>query len=175
MSGCKGLKSKAFGEDILFFGPNSYHCVALSVTVSHSLPQCSCWNLVDVKIHATSSKSRNQVLTAMLKKLEQIKSHVVHAWTKQKTWYQKFQTLLTKVMLLIVEQKKKLKKIKITWICQGCYMDLLMLLRGFVKGVLCISRPLPNKTRLKFKQLFKDCWSFCHELKVLNESKYLIP
>ena len=41
--------------------------------------------------------------------------------------------------------------------------------------VLCISRPLPNKTRLKFKQLFKDCWSFCHELKVLNESKYLIP
>ena len=47
-----------------------------------------------------------------------------------------------------------------------------MLLPGFVKVVLCISRPLPNKTKLKFDREFKACWSFCFELKVLNESKY---
>ena len=32
-----------------------------------------------------------------------------------------------------------------TRICQSCYMDLSMLLHGFVKVVLCISRALPKK------------------------------
>ena len=31
---------------------------------------------------------------------------------------------------------------------------------------------LPNKTKLKFDKDFRVCWSFCFELKVLNESKY---
>ena len=31
----------------------------------------------------------------------------------------------------------------------SCYMDLSKLLRGFVKVVLYISRPLPSKTKLK--------------------------
>ena len=38
------------------------------------------------------------------------------------------------------------------WICQSCYMDLSKLLNGFVKVGTCISRPLPNKTKLKFDQ-----------------------
>ena len=38
-------------------------------------------------------------------------------------------------------------------------MDLIKLLHGFVKVVLCISRPLPNKTMLKFDQNFKACVS----------------
>ena len=51
-------------------------------------------------------------------------------------------------------------------------MHLLKVLREFVKVVLCISRHLPNKTKLRFDQDFKACWSFCFELKVLkNESK----
>ena len=50
-------------------------------------------------------------------------------------------------------------------------MDLLKFLRGYVKVVLCISWPLPNETKLKFDDNFKACWSFCFELKVLNESK----
>ena len=52
------------------------------------------------------------------------------------------------------------------------HLDLSNLLHGFVNVVLCFSRPLPNKTKLKFDQDFKACWSFCFELKVLNESKY---
>ena len=40
---------------------------------------------------------------------------------------------------------------------------------------LCISRPLPNKTKLKFDQNFKPCRCFCFELKVLNESKCWMP
>ena len=44
----------------------------------------------------------------------------------------------------------------VTWICQRCYMDLLKLLRGFVKVVLCVSHPLPNKTKLKFDHDFKS-------------------
>ena len=48
---------------------------------------------------------------------------------------------------------------------------------GFVKVVLCFSRPLPNKTllklNLKFDQDFKDCWSCCFAMKLLNESEYL--
>ena len=62
-----------------------------------------------------------------------------------------------------------------TWTLQSCYMDLLKLLRGFAKDILCISRPLPNKTKLKFDKDFKACWSFCFELKLLNESKYSLP
>ena len=45
------------------------------------------------------------------------------------------------------------------------YIDLsiylITLLHGYVKVVLCISRPLPNKTKLD--QDFKVCWSFCFE------------
>ena len=54
-------------------------------------------------------------------------------------------------------------------------MDLLKLLRKFVKVVLYISRPLPNKTKLKFDHDFNACCSFCFELKVLNWSKYSMP
>ena len=54
-------------------------------------------------------------------------------------------------------------------------MDLAKLLHGFVKVVLCISCPLPNKTKLKFDQDFKVCWSFCFELKVLGKAKYSMP
>ena len=35
-----------------------------------------------------------------------------------------------------------------------------------------ISCPLPNKTKLKLAQDFKDCRSLCFERKVLIESKY---
>ena len=35
--------------------------------------------------------------------------------------------------------------------------------------------PLTNKTKLAFGQDSKVCWSFCFEIKVLNESKYLMP
>ena len=51
-----------------------------------------------------------------------------------------------------------------TWISLSSYMDLSKLihgfselLHGFVKVGLCISRPLPNKTKLKFDQDFKAC------------------
>ena len=47
-----------------------------------------------------------------------------------------------------------------TWISLSCYMDLSKLihgfselLHGFVKVGLCISLPLPNKTKLKFDQV----------------------
>ena len=46
-------------------------------------------------------------------------------------------------------------------VCQNWYMDFSSLFygfnkvaSGFVKAVLCISRPLPNKTKLKFDQDF---------------------
>ena len=51
----------------------------------------------------------------------------------------------------------------VTCICQNCDMD-------FFKVVTCISRPLPNKTKLKFDQDFKACWSFCFELEVLKSN-----
>ena len=41
------------------------------------------------------------------------------------------------------------------------YVDLLKLLHGFVQLFLCISRPLSNKTKLKFDQVFKACSRFC--------------
>ena len=56
----------------------------------------------------------------------------------------------------------------------SCYMESSKLRYGFLKVVtwicLCISRLLPNKTKLKFNQDFKACWSFCSELmvRVLN-------
>ena len=62
-----------------------------------------------------------------------------------------------------------------SWICKNCYLDLLRFLHGFVKDVLCISRPLPNKTKLKLDQDFSTCWSFCFELKVFNGSRYSMP
>ena len=53
------------------------------------------------------------------------------------------------------------------------------LLHGFVNlsklFYLCTSRPLPNKTRLKFDQDFKACWRFCFEPEVLMESKHSMP
>ena len=48
-----------------------------------------------------------------------------------------------------------------TWICQNWCMS--------------CSRPLPNKTQLKFDQNFSGCWSVCFALKALNESKYSMP
>ena len=54
-------------------------------------------------------------------------------------------------------------------------MDFLNLLHVSIKVVLHISRSLWNKTKLKFDKYLKVCWSFCFELKVLNESKYLMP
>ena len=56
-----------------------------------------------------------------------------------------------------------------TWICWICYVDLSKL---FLYIFLAL---LPNKTKLKFDQDFKVCWSFWFELKVLNESKYSNP
>ena len=35
--------------------------------------------------------------------------------------------------------------------------EFVKLLHGFFKAVLCISRPLPNKTKQKFDQNFKTC------------------
>ena len=43
-------------------------------------------------------------------------------------------------------------------------MDLLNLLHVFIKVAPYISSLLPNKTKLKFDQDFKACWSFCFEL-----------
>ena len=43
-------------------------------------------------------------------------------------------------------------------------MNLLKLLHGFVKAVKCISRPSPNKTKLKVDQGFEAWW-----LKTLNK------
>ena len=70
----------------------------------------------------------------------------------------------------------------------SCYINLSKLIHGFLSFSLLhgfvnlsklfylwISRPLPNKTRLKFDQDFKACWSFCFEIKLLNESKYSLP
>ena len=48
-----------------------------------------------------------------------------------------------------------------TWICKNWYMDLSKLLHEYVKVVLCICRPLPNKTWRKVDQDFKAWWSFC--------------
>jgi len=70
--------------------------------------------LVDVTLASDDSSNLPflyqllSVLTAMLKTLDQNKSHVVDARsrTKQKPWYQKNQTISTKAMLLKLEQKK---------------------------------------------------------------------
>ena len=35
--------------------------------------------------------------------------------------------------------------------------------------------PIAKKTKLKFDQDFKACWSICFELTVLNELKFLLP
>ena len=59
-----------------------------------------------------------------------------------------------------------------TWICFSFYLDFLKLFLGFVRGVLGISCPLPNKTKVKFDQHFKAGLSFYFELTVLSESKY---
>ena len=68
----------------------------------------------------------------------------------------------------------------VRWISPSCEMDFsklinwfYKLLHEFVKVVLCIPRPLPNKTKLKFDKYFKAYWSFCFELNVLN--KYSMP
>ena len=164
-------------------GPNSYHCLALSVTVSHSLPQCSCWNLVDVTLACEDSRNLFEATRPPipLPAVVSFDSHVKDIGRKQMPCCSCQNK--TKAMLLMLEQntdkrccwcwnktKAMVSKIsdhlKTTWICQGCSMDLLMLLRGFGKGVLCISCPLPNKTKLL---------KILSELKVLNESKYSMP
>ena len=45
----------------------------------------------------------------------------------------------------------------VNWICHTFYMDLSKLLHVFVKLKTCISRPLPNKTKLKFDKDFEAC------------------
>ena len=45
----------------------------------------------------------------------------------------------------------------------------------FSEVVLCIYRPWPNKSLLKFNQYFKACWSLCFEMRVLNESTNSMP
>ena len=59
----------------------------------------------------------------------------------------------------------------------SCYMDLpnyymYYCFVDFSKFFLCNPSPLPNKIKLKCDQDFKACWSFCFELKVLNELKH---
>ena len=54
-------------------------------------------------------------------------------------------------------------------------MDLLKLLHGFVKVILCFSCPLSNNIKLKFDHDVKACWGFCFKIKPLNESKYSMP
>ena len=54
-------------------------------------------------------------------------------------------------------------------------MDLLEVLYGFVKVVLCYSRPLPNKTKLMFDQDFKTCWNFSFEINLFNDLKNPTP
>ena len=52
-----------------------------------------------------------------------------------------------------------------TWISPSCYMDLSKFIHRFVEVVtwicqscaICISRSLPNKTKLKFDQDFEAC------------------
>ena len=51
-----------------------------------------------------------------------------------------------------------------TWICKSCYMVDLF-----------ISHPLPNKTKLKFGQDFKACWSFCFESCRMSQSTHSMP
>ena len=58
---------------------------------------------------------------------------------------------------------------------QSCHTVFLEVFHWFFKDVLCFSRPLPKETKLKFDQDFKICWSFCFEIKLLNESKYSMP
>ena len=98
---------------------------------------------------------------------EQNKSHFVGAGTKRKPCWILFNLVLSKLIYGFLYV--------VTRTCQSDYMDLLKLLCGFVQVVLRISWPLSNKTKLKFDQDFKACWSCCSEPKVLNESKYSMP
>ena len=85
------------------------------------------------------------------------------------------QDLLNFVQIRFVKDVTWISPSCFRWICQNCYMDFSKLLHGYVKVVVCVSCPLRNKTKLKFEQDFKACWSFCFELKVLNESNYSMP
>ena len=89
---------------------------------------------------------------------------VVGGWICQ-NWYMDFSELLQGFVNMY------------TWISPSFYKYLLKLIHGFrfVMMWVCQSysmffRPLPNKTKLKFDQDFKGCWSFCFELVGLNES-----
>ena len=62
----------------------------------------------------------------------------------------------------------------VLWISLSCYLDLSKLPHGFVK-ITWVCQSCSNKTKLKFDQDFIVCWSFCFELKVLNELKYSMP
>ena len=62
------------------------------------------------------------------------------------------------------------------WISLSCYTDFSKLMHGFVKVVYVnLSKLFYVLLKLKFDQDIKALWSFCCELKVLNEPKYLIP
>ena len=115
--------------------------------------QTSCWHCNKTKV--------------MLLMPEQNKSHFVGAGTKRKPCWILFNLVLSKLIYGFLYV--------VTRTCQSDYMDLLKLLCGFVQVVLRISWPLSNKTKLKFDQDFKACWSCCSEPKVLNESKYSMP
>ena len=62
----------------------------------------------------------------------------------------------------------------VLWISLSCYLDLSKLPHGFIK-ITWVCQSCSNKTKLKFDQDFIVCWSFCFELKLLNESKYSVP
>ena len=53
-------------------------------------------------------------------------------------------------------------------------MDFSKLMHGFVK-VVNLSMLFYVLLKLKFDQDIKALWSFCYELIMLNEPKYLIP
>ena len=63
----------------------------------------------------------------------------------------------------------------VTGICQNWYKDLSKLVFGFVKVVIWICQscymifsPFAKKNMLKFDPDFKNCWSFCFQIKWMN-------
>ena len=58
--------------------------------------------------------------------------------------------------------------------CDSCFMDLTWLFKRFDKVAQHISRPLQNKTKLRFDQDFRACWSFCFQLKALSQSSHCL-
>ena len=134
----------------IFIWLKSDYCLDLSFT------QWSLRDLTDVTLACEDSRNLSmpyQLLTDILLTLQQNKSHVVGAGTKQKPCWILFNLVLSKLIYGFLYV--------VTRTCQSDYMDLLKLLCGFVQVVLRISWPLSNKTKLMFDQDFKACWSFC--------------